>query len=92
MHPRQLTQTIPCISRTLIGQHGHSLPQDSMPDDEELDCAPCKRKLLNWTPLAWLNSLGHHTGFSTSENFNKEKVCRVELRWWGTLKCQTVPC
>jgi hypothetical protein len=63
-----------------------------MPDDEELDFAPSKRKLLNWTPLAWLNSLGHHTGFSTSENFNKEKVLRVEPRWWGTLKCQTVPC
>jgi len=63
-----------------------------MPDDEELDCAPSKRKLLNWTPLAWLNSLGHHTGFSTSENFNKEKVRRVEPRWRGTLKCPTVPC
>jgi len=44
-----------------------------MPDDEELDCAPSKRKLLNWTPLAWLNSLSHHTGFSTSKDFNKEK-------------------
>jgi hypothetical protein len=32
-HQRHFTQTIPCISRTVIGQHGHSLPQDSMPDD-----------------------------------------------------------
>ena len=33
-----------------------------MPDDEELDCVASKRKVLNWTPLAWLNSLSHHTG------------------------------
>ena len=25
MHPRQLTQTIPCISRTVLGQQGQSL-------------------------------------------------------------------
>ena len=25
MHPRQLSQTIPCISRTVVGQQGHSL-------------------------------------------------------------------
>jgi hypothetical protein len=45
-----------------------------MPDDEELECVPSKLKTLNWTPLAWLNSLSHHTGFSTSESFNKERV------------------
>ena len=39
MHPRQLSQTIPCISRTVKGQPGHSLLQASMPDDEELECA-----------------------------------------------------
>ena len=32
-------------------------------DDEELECAPSKRKTINWTPNAW-----HHTGFSTSED------------------------
>ena len=74
MHSRLLTQTIQCISRTVIGEPGHSLLQDSIPDDEELECVPSKRKLLNWTPLAWLNSLSHHTGFSTSEGFNKEKT------------------
>jgi hypothetical protein len=63
MHPRQLTQTIPCISRTVVGQQGLSLLQASMPDDEELECAPSKRKLLHWTPLAFLNTLGHSTGF-----------------------------
>ena len=52
-----------------------------MPDDEELDSAPSKRKLLNWTPLAWLNSLSHHTGFSTSEDFNKEKVIQDWTSW-----------
>jgi hypothetical protein len=31
-----------------------------MPDDEELNCMPSKRKMLSWTPLAWLNSLSHH--------------------------------
>ena len=45
-----------------------------MPDDEELECSPSKRKLLHWTPLAFLNSLGHSTGFSTSKAFNKERV------------------
>jgi hypothetical protein len=74
MHTRQSTQTIPCISRTIIGQSGHSLLQESMPDDEELDCVASKRKVLNWTPLAWLNSLSHHTCFSTSVDFNKVKV------------------
>jgi hypothetical protein len=29
-HQRHFTQTIPCISRTVIGQPGHSLLQDSM--------------------------------------------------------------
>jgi hypothetical protein len=67
-------QMISCISRTVIGQPGHSLLQDSMPDDEDFDCAPSKRKALNWTPFAWLNSLEHRTGFSTSEDFNKERV------------------
>jgi hypothetical protein len=73
MHPRQLTQTILCISRTVVGQQGHSLLQASMPDDEELECAPFKRKLLHWTPPAFLNSLGHSTGFSTSKATRKEK-------------------
>ena len=41
--------------------------------EEELDCAPSKRKTLNWTPFAWLNSSGHRTGFSTTEDFNKPR-------------------
>jgi hypothetical protein len=41
--------------------------------DEELDYAPSKRKTLNWTPFAWLNSSGHRTGFSTTEDFNKHR-------------------
>ena len=73
MHPRQLTQTIPYISRTVVGQQGHSLLQASMPDDEELECAPSKRKFLN--------SLGHTTGFSTSKAFNKEKVIQDWISW-----------
>ena len=81
MHPRQLTQTILCISRTVVGQQGHSLLQASMPDDEELECAPSKRKLLHWTPLAFLNSLGHSTGFSTSKACNKEKVIQDWISW-----------
>jgi hypothetical protein len=52
-----------------------------MPDDEELECAPSKRKFLNWTPLAFLNSLGHTTGFSTSKAFNKEKVTQDWISW-----------
>jgi len=88
MQLRQLSQTIPCISRTVVGQQGHSLLQASMPDDEELECAPSKRKLLHWTPLAFtpkskafLNSLGHTTGFSMSKAFNKEKVIQDWISW-----------
>jgi hypothetical protein len=55
-----------------------------MPDDEELECAPSKRKLLHWTPLAFFNSLGHSTGFSTSKAFKKEKVTRD----WKSWNCQ----
>ena len=79
MLPRQLSQTIPCISRTVVGQQGHSLLQASMPGDEELECAPSKRKFL-----AFLNSLGHTTGFSTSKAFNKEKV----IQDWTSWNCQ----
>jgi len=43
-----------------------------MPDDEELECAPSKRKLLHWTPLAFLNSSGHSMGFSTSKAMKGE--------------------
>ena len=81
MHPRQLSLTIPCICRTVVGQQGHSLLQASMPDDEELECAPSKRKFLHWTPLVFLNSLGHTTGFSTSKAFNKEKVTQDWISW-----------
>ena len=52
-----------------------------MPDDEELECAPSKRKFLHWTPLVFLNSLGHTTGFSTSKAFNKEKVIQDWISW-----------
>jgi len=52
-----------------------------MPDDEEIECAPSKRKFLHWTPLAFLNSLGHTTGSSTSKAFNKEKVIQDWISW-----------
>ena len=35
MLPRQLSQTIPCISRTVVGQQGHSLLQASMPEHRD---------------------------------------------------------
>jgi hypothetical protein len=35
-----------CCLLVLNLEPGHSLLQDSMPDDEELDCLPSKRKLL----------------------------------------------
>jgi len=87
MHQRHFTQTFACISRTVEGQPGHSRLQESMRDEDELDCAPSKRKTINWTPLAWLNSLlGHPTGFSTSEDFNKEKVQQD----WTSFNCQNL--
>jgi hypothetical protein len=55
-----------------------------MPDEEELDCAPHKRKTITWTPNAFLSSLGHDMGFSTSEGFNKEKVHQD----WTSYNCQ----
>jgi hypothetical protein len=33
-----------------------------------------KCKKINWTPNAWLNSISHHTGFSTSEASSMLKV------------------
>jgi hypothetical protein len=93
MHSRLCTQTISCISKTAIGQPGHSLLQDSMPDDEELDCVASKRKVLNWTSLG-LNSLSHHTGFSTSVGFHQEKVmqdwcfgCLLQTQMEHSLEC-----
>ena len=77
LNRRHHTQTFHCISRTVEGQPGHFRLQESMPDDEKLDCAPSKRKTITWTPKAWLNSLGHPTGFSTSEDFNKAKVIQA---------------
>jgi hypothetical protein len=58
-----------------------------MPREEELDyCAPFKRKTITWTPKARLNSLGHPTGFSTSEDFNKAKV----IQDWISINCQSL--
>ena len=74
LHQRHASQKTVCISRTVVGQHGHSLLQNSMPDEEERDCAPNKRKTITWTPDAFLNSLGHDWGFSINEGFTKEKV------------------
>jgi hypothetical protein len=74
LHQRHTTQIFDCISRTLEGQPGHSRLKATMPDEEELDCAPHNRKTITWTPNAFLSSLGHDTGFFTSEGFNKEKV------------------
>jgi hypothetical protein len=84
LHQRHASQTTVCISRTVVGQHGHSLLQNSMPDEEECDCAPNKRKTITWTPNAFLNFLDHDRGFSITEGFNKEKVQQD----WVTYNCQ----
>ena len=55
-----------------------------MPDEEDRDCAPDKRKKITWTPNAFLNSLGHDRGFSIGAGFNGEKV----QRGWVTYCCQ----
>jgi hypothetical protein len=47
-----------------------------MPDEEDRDCAPNKRKTITWTPNAFLNSLGHEWGFSTNTGFSRKKVQR----------------
>jgi hypothetical protein len=84
LHQRHATQIFDCISRTLEGQPGHSRLQASMPDEEELNFAPHNRKTITWTPNAFLNSVGHDTGFSTSEGFNKAKVHQD----WTSYHCQ----
>ena len=84
LHQRHATQTFDCISRTVEGQPGHSRLQASMPDEEDRDCAPGKRLKITWTPNAFLSSLGHATGFSTSEAFNEEKV-KLD---WTSYNCQ----
>jgi hypothetical protein len=84
LHLRHASQKIACISRTVEGQHGHSLLQRSMPDEEDRDCVPNKRKTITWTPNAFLNSLGHEWGFSTNAGFSREKVQRD----WVTFSCQ----
>ena len=56
-----------------------------MPDEEELDCAPLKRKTITWTPNAFLSSLGHDTGFSTSEGLNNEEKVHQD---WTSYHCQ----
>ena len=55
-----------------------------MPDAEEADCEPSKRKKITWTSSAWLNSLGHPTGFSFTHGFNKVQVQRD----WASFQCQ----
>ena len=80
-HQRHATQTFDCVSRTL---EASPRLQASMPDEEELDCAPHKRKTITWTPNAFLSSLGHDTGFSTSVGFNKVKVHQD----WTSYHCQ----
>jgi hypothetical protein len=57
-----------------------------MPDEEELNCAPSKRKTITWMHNAWLNSLGHLTGFSTSEDFNKANV----IQDWISINCKSL--
>ena len=55
-----------------------------MPDDEEVDCEPSKRKKITWTSNAWLNSLGQPTCFSFTHGFNKEQVQKD----WASYHCQ----
>ena len=80
---RHASQTIVCMSRTVEGQHKHSLPQRSMPDEEDRDCAPNKRKAIAWTPNVFLHSPGHDRGFSIGAGFSGEKVQRD----WVTFCC-----
>jgi hypothetical protein len=55
-----------------------------MPDDKEADCEPSKRKKITWTSNAWLNSLGHSTGFSFTHGFNQVQVQKD----WASFQCQ----
>ena len=40
-----------------------------------------KAQIPQLDPLAFLNSLGHTTGFSTSKAFNKEKMIQDWISW-----------
>ena len=52
LHP---AQPFDAISRTEEGDDGHSILQKDMPDDEEYDCEPNKRRKLRYSPSAWLS-------------------------------------
>ena len=76
-HARGNVSATPRMSegRTVEGRPGHSRLQDSMPDKEALVCEPPKRKKINWTPNACLNSTSHRTllnirGLQKDEDFS----------------------
>ena len=48
-------QPFDAITRTDEGDAGHSILQKDMPDDEEYDCEPNKRRKLRYSRSAWLS-------------------------------------
>ena len=56
-HLDALHKTLACdaISRTKAGEPGHSILQTDVPDGEDLDCEPSKRKKYRYSPAAFLS-------------------------------------
>jgi hypothetical protein len=67
-------------SEKVVSQTGHWLLQNSMPDEEAIVCVQSKRKKINWTPIEWLHSTGHHKGFWTLESWIARLGIRKALR------------
>ncbi len=83
MHPGQLSQTIPCISRTVVGQQGHSLLQASMPDDEEIECT-LQAQISQLDPPRISQLFRAHHGLLNVQSIltcNKEKVIQDWISW-----------
>jgi hypothetical protein len=48
-------QAFDAISRTKAGEHGHSILQSDVPDGEEIDCEPSKRRKYRYSPASFLS-------------------------------------
>ena len=60
-------QPIDALSRTEEGDDGHSILQKDMPDDEEYDCEPNKRRKLRYSPSAWLLCFHLHRSWPVAQ-------------------------
>ena len=61
------SQSVNAISRTDVADEGHSILQQDMPDDEEYECEPNKRRKLRYSPSAWLSCFHLHGSWPVAQ-------------------------